>query len=137
MSLKRIDNGMLEQIERWLSDRSRGQYGHRLTWQKLATYSGFSRQSLSFNTRISKAFRVAKVAIKRGYASAHGETALSPEASARLEKLSGRISELERQAENWISLWERWRYNARQQGWDPRLLDQEIPKPLHRRRPRH
>lgn len=137
MGAKRLDRKLIVQIERWLSEWGTGQYGPKLTWEKLAIYTGFSRQSLCANARIAKAFRDAKVAIQRG---AFGTTSRIPaddRLDGRIADLRQRISELERQAENWSALWERWRYNARQQGWDTSLLDRELPKPIHRRRPRH
>jgi hypothetical protein len=136
MAIKRIDPKLVTQIERWLSEWATGQYGERLSWQKLAVYSGFSRQSLSANRPVSNAYRDAKVAIRRGFVR-RAEMSASAEDAARIEGLLSRIAELEERAVNWASLWERWRYNARQQGWDLTLLDQEMPKPSHRRRPRH
>ena len=136
MATKRIDPKMFAQIELWLQGWATGQYGRQLTWDKLATYSGFSRQSLSANRAISRAYRSTKVAIQHGFLRENVEPHLR-RAEEQISQLQDSIKELEQQHEAWASLWERWRYNARQQGWDVSLLDKEMPKPAHRKRPRH
>lgn len=136
MATKRMDQKIVAQIERWLQGWATGQYGSQLTWDKLATYSGFSRQSLSANRAISRAYRSTKIAIKRGFLRENVEPHLQQH-EEQISRLRDRIEELEVQHDAWTSLWERWRYNARQQGWDVSLLDKDMPKPLHRKRPRH
>lgn len=136
MGVKRIESKMVAQIERWLHAWATGQYGGKLTWDKLAVYSGFSRQSLSANRAISQTYRSTKMAIKRGFQRQDRE----PQVQRREEQIAqlrSRVEELEQERAAWASLWERWRYNARQQGWDVSLLDREMPKPTHRKRPRH
>lgn len=136
MPIKRIESKLVTQIERWLEQWATGQYGERLTWKKLEVYSGFSRQALSANQAISGAYTEAKVAIRRNFTRLR-ETSGSAEQAQKIDELRSQIADLEAQAKNWAALWERWRYNARQQGWDTSLLDQEMPKPQHRKRPRH
>ena len=137
MAIKRLDRRLIAQIERWLSEWASGQYGSKLTWEKLVIYTGFSRQSLSANAKIATAFRDAKVAIRRGAIRQMPMDCPDHPQDKLIADLRQRIVELERQADNWSSLWERWRYNARQQGWDTSVLDRDLPKPIHRRRPRH
>lgn len=136
MGIKRIEPKIITQIERWLQAWATGQYGRQLTWDKLAIYSGFSRQSLSANRAISQAYRNAKMAIKRGFQRQDREPHVQRH-DEQIAQLRRRIEELEQQGVAWASLWERWRYNALQQGWDVSLLDREMPRPTHRKRPRH
>jgi hypothetical protein len=136
MTIKRIESTLVIQIKRWLEEWATGQYGKRLTWKRLEVYSGFSRQALSANQGIAKAFREAKVAIRRNFTQPR-ETSGSAEQAQKIDELRSQISALEAQAKNWAALWERWRYNARQAGWDTSILDREMPKPQHRKRPRH
>jgi hypothetical protein len=127
-SPKRLEPKLVSQIVRWLEEWSAGQYGPKLTWEKLSVYSGFSRQALSSNSKIARAFRTAKIAIRRGILRTVDTQAVDDSYSEVIDKLKEENSELKRQAENWSALWE---------GWDTRLLDRELPKPVHRRRPRH
>lgn len=136
MVSKRIEPKLEAQIERWLGTWSAGQYGTRLTWEKLSVYAGFSRQSLSANRKIAKAYKNAKLAIARGFQRPDAAV-VRDSRDDRVDKLEEEVRVLKEQALGWAALWERWRYNARQQGWDVTLLEREIPKPSQRKRPPH
>lgn len=124
------------QLVAWLKDWEQGRHGRKLRWENAVLYSGFSRQTLFARPVIRVAFDNAKKAIKKNFRHA-GADEIDPSVAERLAKYGEQLKVLEAQHDRWLELWERWTYNAQQQGWDIKLLDRPLPLPIHRTMPRH
>lgn len=104
-----------------------------MTWRDVEAFSGFSKMRLSRDQDVSLAYHIAKSAIRgitpRRRALLPAEVRLQQ----RVKELEDKVARFVEERDRWLSLWDRWQYNAHRKGWKVEELDRPLPSAVHRK----
>lgn len=123
-----------QRVVTWLNEQMRANPQSRIRWEDIARFSGFSRVRLSKDPETADAYqrvREAWRAARRGNA---GPSKKEGALQIRILRLEEELKQFKAEREKWLSLWDRWQYNAHRMGWKATELDRPLPRPRHRKR---
>ncbi|WP_244816429.1 hypothetical protein [Caballeronia sp. Lep1P3] len=115
---------IIAKIQRWQD----GEFGKKLTWERIEAFSGFTRQALSRHRAIANAYQSAKRALatrrpSSGSRSTYGEL---HQLDQTIQSLRERLSQFEVLEQVWLERWQRIAYHCSRRG----LSIEEFDKPI-------
>ncbi|GHA76957.1 hypothetical protein GCM10007067_12830 [Lysobacter bugurensis] len=114
------EQAIINELGKW----QRGELGSSLTWAKLETRFGFSRQTLHTRKSITDAFALAKAALAGGLSK--GKTDAEQQIAAMAAKitvLENKLAASEERERKWMVRWQQIAFHVRQRGMHTRDVD--------------
>lgn len=112
-----------DDILRFLKEWEIGQFGKKLTWNKISTAFGYSRQALNGNKNIKSAFDRAKLKLK----DADNTATTFEDMKKEIQRLNKELYEANNIIELYKQRYIRWQINAQSKGVSVEQLNKPIP----------
>jgi hypothetical protein len=112
---------IVAELERWRD----GEFGAKLTWERVEVFSGFTRQALSRHPEIQQAYldakRVLAKPVRRSRSRVKGDEIQYLDQT--IASLRARITQYETLEQQWLQRWQRIAFHCARKGLDIKELD--------------